>query len=115
MGCLKAIFVRAGCAVLLVAAIVAGAIYHRQILDYIDAFRGHPSSAFKPPSPVGTTRPGTALQRLQQPSGPAFEDLTAPELAALISASLSPGPHPVFDSVQVALLENEVRVRGSLD
>jgi hypothetical protein len=115
MGCLRALFVRVGCLVLLVAAIVLGIVYRRAILDYIDAWRGHPNEVYASPAAGGVARPSTALGRLEQRGGPAYEDLTAADLAALVESALSREHTRVLDSVQVALLENEVRVRGSLD
>src|SRR2546423_1674614 len=117
MGCLKAIAVRIGCLVILVAAIIAGAIYHREILDYIDAWRGRSKATYVPPAPTAPTHgdPASELARLGQRGGPAYVDLTAADLATLIQAALSRERAHVFDSVQVALLDGEIRVRGQLD
>ncbi len=116
MGCLRALFVRIGCLVLLVAAVIFGAVYHRQIFEYIDAWRGHPGEQYAAPQ---TTRahedPAAALASLSRRDGPPYVDLTAGDLATLIQSALSRNGQHTFDSVQVALLDNEVRVRGSLD
>ncbi|HEY2805848.1 MAG TPA: hypothetical protein VGI92_08320 [Gemmatimonadales bacterium] len=116
MGCLKAIAVRIGCLVVLVAAVIAGAVYHREIFDYIDAWRGHPGETYLAPAPVSRhADAATQLAELNRSGGPAYVDLTAGDLATLIEGALSKERAHAFDSVQVALLDNEVRVRGSLD
>ena len=104
MGCLKAIVVRVVSTIIIGVLIVLAIMYHRQILDYVDAWRGRKAQY----SSAG--RDSNAVNRLRVGN---YTDLTAPEVAGLISQSL--GNQHTFDSIQVALLDNEVRVRGSLD
>ena len=118
MGCLKAIFVQAGCLVLLVAAAVFGFLYRREIWDTYRRFRGEKPAAvagFVAPAPRGGARAEDALARLGRSGGPAYVDLTAAEIAALLDRELVRGSNRVFDSVRVALDSNLVLVRGQLD
>jgi hypothetical protein len=118
MGCLKAIVVRVISSIVLVILIIVAWTYRRQIMDYVDAWRGHPKAAYVPPAPA-TARapvdPQAALTSLERPGGPAYVDFSAADLATIITRALGPEGRRVYDSVQVALLDNEVRVRGSLD
>lgn len=115
MGCLRALFVRIAMTVISLALVVAVVVYHREILDYIDAWRGRSNQTYVTPATGDARKPADALRRLRETDGPAYEDLSAADLAAVIDSSLSRAGRKVFDSVQVALLENEVRVRGTLD
>jgi hypothetical protein len=119
MGCLKAIFVQVGCLVLLVAAAVLGFLYRRQVWDTYRRFRGEKPAAaaagFVAPAPQGGARAADALARLGRRGGPAYVDLTAAEIAALLDRDLVRGSNRVFDSVEVALDSNVVLVRGQLD
>ena len=120
MGCLKAVVVRVISTLVLVALLIAAWTYRRQIMEYVDAWRGHPKAEYVPPAartpadraPVD---PAAALASLERPGGPAYVDFSAADLAAIVTQSLGAEGRRVYDSVHVALLENEVRVRGSLD
>ncbi len=123
MGCLKAVVVRVLSMIVLVALLILGWTYRAEIMAYVDAFRGHRKAEYVPPAPrapagglpSASSNPASALARLGEPGGPAYVDLTAADLAGIVTQSLGTEGQQVFDSVQVALLENEVRVRGSLD
>ena len=115
-GCLKAMAVRIGCAALFAAACVFVILFHTEIWDYYKAWRGNPAEVYTPPAEGGEPRSRSAFERLARPGGPAYEDLTAGDVAALVSRALEEaGGRRVLDSVRVALLQNEVRVRGVLD
>lgn len=118
MGCLRTLFVQVGCLVVLVAAAVLGFIYREQVVAVYRRLRGLPPVAeavFVGPAPGGADRATAALERLVRPGGPAYVDVGAAELAALVDAELARTPRRVFDSVAVALGEDEVMVRGVLD
>lgn len=106
-----------GCLVVVVAALLIGALYHREILDLVDRWRGKPGAVFAPAAPPAAAHldPAAALASLGRPNGPPYVDLTAADLATLVQAALTRERAHAFDSVQVALLDNEVRVRGSID
>jgi hypothetical protein len=115
-GCLKAMAVRIGCAVLFTAACVFVILFHTEIWDYYRAWRGNPAEVYTPPAVGGDARARSAFERLARHSGPAYEDLTAGDVAALVSRALEEaGGRRVLDSVTIALLQNEIRVRGVLD
>jgi hypothetical protein len=114
MGCLRAMVVRIGCLVILLALLVAGFLYRREVLDYYRAWRGGAGATWTAPA-ADASRAHEVLRRLEQRGGPAYEDLSAADLAALVTAALQRQGRHAMDSVQVALLENEVRVRGILD
>jgi hypothetical protein len=115
-GCLKAMAVRIGCAVLFAVACVFVILFHTEIWDYYEAWRGNPAEVYTPPSNGGDARARSAFERLARHGGAAYEDLTAGDVAALVSRALEEaGGRRVLDSVRVALLQNEIRVRGLLD
>lgn len=116
MGCLKSMLTQIGCAVVLVALLVVGWMFRDQLGAVWRKVRNAP-----PPAVTETytgvdsaARPAATLERLGRRSGPAYVDLTAGEVAALVSEQLGPGRR-VVDSVRVAFVENEVRVRASAD
>jgi hypothetical protein len=115
VGCLRAMVVRAGCSVLLAVALAVAFLYRDQILDFYHQWRGR-GEVWVSPRAGGARQAAGAIQRLSRPGGPAYVDLSAFEIAAVIEDALArTGQRRVIDSLQVALLENEVRVRGSLD
>jgi hypothetical protein len=115
-GCLKAMAVRVGCAVLFVAFCVFVILFHTEIWDYYEAWRGNPAEVYTAPAAGGDARARSAFERLARRGGPAYEDLTAGDVAALVSKALEEaGGRRVLDSITVALLQNEIRVRGVLD
>ena len=107
---------RVGCAVLFAAACVFVILFHTEIWDYYKAWRGNPAEVWVAPAPGGEGRAREAVGRLGRPGGPAYVDLTAEATAALVQAALQQQGHrQVLDSLRVALLDNEIRVRGVLD
>ena len=114
MGCLR----RLGCLVILLAAVVAGWLYRDRIVALWHRLRGVPAAApvtYAAPAP-GAAREGEgALERLARRGGPAYVDVTAAELASLIEEHLQGPGGRILDSVGVALGEQRVEVRGSLD
>lgn len=118
MGCLKALFVQVGCLLLLVAAAVLAVMYRRPLWDAYRKWRGErPAAAvaYAAPEAVGGRRAEEALGRLGRAGGPAYVDLSAGEIAALLDRDLVKASHNVFDSVQVALDSNAILVKGVLD
>jgi hypothetical protein len=115
MGCLKAMVVRAGCAVMLVVGLIAAFIYREAIWDYAQQWKGSRGEVYVAPAPEGAAKARAALTRLEQRGGPAYEDLSAADIASLVESAMARGDRRPFDSVQVALLEDEIRVTGSLD
>jgi hypothetical protein len=114
MGCLR----RIGCLVILLAAVVAGFLYRDRIAALYRRVRGVPEpppAVYVPPAPGATAQAEAALDRLVRRGGPAFIDLTAAQLAALIERQLAGAGTRVLDSVAVALGDQRVQVRGSLD
>ena len=101
MGCLR----RLGCLILLLAAVAAGFLYRDRLAALYRRVRGVPAPApvvYTPPAPGAAARAEGALDRLAQRGGPAYVDLDASQLAALIARQLGPGPRPVLDSVAVS-------------
>jgi len=114
MGCLR----RIGCLVILVAAALAGYLYRDRIVAAYRRVRGVPAPppiVYVAPVPGAADRAEAALERLVRPGGPAYVDVTAAELAALIERQLAGPGSRVLDSVAVALGDQRVEVRGSLD
>ena len=115
VGCLRAMAVRAGCSVMLAVALAAAFLYRDQLLDLYHQWRGR-GETWVAPQAGGNRRAADKIQRLSRPNGPAYVDLAPQEIAAVIEAALArTGQRRLIDSLRVALLENEVRVRGSLD
>lgn len=118
MGCLKALFVQVGCVVILIAAAIFGWIYRRDLMDAYRRVRGLPPAVavvYVAPQSGDADRARAALEQLNRRGGPAYVDLTAGEVAALVDAALANVPRRAVDSVRVALAADEVTVRASLD
>lgn len=118
MGCLRAIAVRVGSALVLAAIVTLCYVYRAPLADGVRRLRGRPSpdaDTFAQPAEGAARRAAAILDGLERRGGPAYVDLTAEELASLVDAALARTARRVFDSVAVALREGEVRVRGSLD
>jgi hypothetical protein len=118
MGCLKALFVQVGCLLILVAAVVLAFVYRRPLVDAYRKWRGErPAAAvaYAAPDAAGGRRADDALARLGRAGGPAYVDLSAGDIAALLDRDLVRASRNVFDSVQVALDSNTILVRGVLD
>jgi len=113
MGCLR----RLGCLVILLAAVVAGFVFRDRIAALYRRVRGAPEPpplVYVPPTPGAAAAAETALAGLARRGGPAYVDVTAAQLAAIIEEQLGPGRR-VLDSVAVALGDQRIEVRGSLD
>ena len=118
MGCLKNILAGVGCLVVLVAAAVLGFVYRDKLAQLWRRVRGVPEPpplVYVLPSADGAARAAAALGELARRGGPAYVDLSAAELAALIDRELARAPRRVFDSVAVALGDQRVQVKGTLD
>jgi len=115
MGCLKAMFARIGCLVVVVALGAVVFLYRYQIREYYRQFRHLPTEEFVAADPARAASARATLQALARRGGPAYVDLTAADVAALVDESLARSGRRVLDSVQTALLDGEIRVRGSLD
>ena len=114
MGCLR----KLGCLVLLLAALVAGFLLRDRLGALLRRVRGTPEPAplvYVTPAPGAAARADAALGALARRGGPAYVDVTAAELASLIERQLAGGGRRVLDSVAVALGDQRVEVRGSLD
>jgi hypothetical protein len=117
VGCLRGLFVRIGCLVVLVALLALGWLYREQLMDMYRRARGLPARARVTyvASDTTPTTAETALRRLSGSRGPAYVELTAGQVGALIGTVLErTGSHAV-ESLQVGLLTGEIRLRGSLD
>ncbi len=118
MGCLKALFVQVGCLVLLVAAVVLGFLYRKQIMETYHRLRGVKPAAevvYAAPDAAGARRAEDRLAQLGRPGGPAYVDLTAGDVAGLLERDVVRPSGRILDSVRVALDSNVILVRGVLD
>ena len=117
MGCLRGLFVRIGCLVVLLALLALGWIYREEVKDLYRRLRGLPARARVTYVSADTSPAAaeTALRRVERRGGPAYVELTAAQVGALIAGVLQRTGTSAVDSVQVALLEGEVLLRGSLD
>jgi len=117
MGCLRSLITQIGCLVVLVALVVLGWVYREQTMDVVRRLRGQPPRAEVAwVQPAAAPAPAQAkLTRLAQRGGPAYEDLSAAEVGALLDAALARTGRRVVDSVRVGLLQDEIRIGGSLD
>jgi len=117
VGCLRSLITRIGCLVVLVALAFIGWVYREQTTDVVRRLRGLPPKAavtWTPPA-ASPAEAEAGLARLSQRGGPAYVDLTAAEIGALLDAALGHAGRRVVDSVRVGLLQDEVRIGGSLD
>jgi len=118
VSCVKSAFAGIGCVVVLAAAAVAGFVYRDHIAGLFRRVRGVPEpppAVYVAPTPGAAAKAETALERLTRRDGVAWVDITAAELAALIERQLGGSAGRVLDSVAVALGDQRVQVRGSLD
>ena len=118
MSCLKNVLAGVGCLVVLAAAAVLGFIYRDDLAHLWRRVRGVPEPppvVYVLPAAGGAAHAEAALRELARRGGPAYVDIAPAELAALIDRELARAPRRVFDSVAVALGDQRVRVKGSLD
>ncbi|HXY69669.1 MAG TPA: hypothetical protein VEH62_09475 [Gemmatimonadales bacterium] len=119
MGCLRKALAGVGCLVVLVA-IAAGYLYREHLAALWRRVRGTPAPppvVYVAPAPGAARDAEATLAQLARPvtGGSAYVDLTASELAALIQRQLDGTARGVVDSVAVALGDQRIAVRGSLD
>lgn len=119
MGCLKQIVVQIGCLVVLAVLVVCLFVYRDQVAALYRRVRHlppHETTRFVPPVQRDAGTAKDALDRLSRPGGPAYVDLSAGQVAALIRERLgSAEPRRSVDSIQVAFVNDEARVRGIVD
>jgi hypothetical protein len=118
VGCLKNVLAGVGCLVVLLVAAVVGFIYRDRLAHLYRKMRGMPEpppAVYVLPAAGGADRAEAALRELARRGGPAYVDIAPAELAALIDREMARVPHRVFDSVAVALGDQRIQVRGSLD
>jgi hypothetical protein len=118
VGCLKRVLAGVGCLVVLLAAALAAWIFRDRLAAASRRVRGvrePPPVVYAKPAAGGAARAAARLAELARRGGPAYVDLGAGELAALIDRQLARAPRRAFDSVGVALGDQRIRVRGSLD
>jgi len=114
MGCLKSIAYQIGCLIVGLALLVLAVIYREQVVALYHKLRGtqpHSDIVYLAARPDSRREADELLDRLQRRGGPAYVDLEAHHVAALVEQALGGG----LDSIQVGLGESEVRVRGLLD
>jgi len=117
IGCLRSIAYQIGCAVVGLLLVVLAFIYREQVVAVYHKLRGNPprsEAVYAMPTDEALREARRLLDRLEERNGPAFVDLSAAHVAALIEDAVR-GAGRSLDSVAVGLLEGEIRVRGSLD
>ena len=110
MGCIA----RLGCLILLALLAVAG--WFTRDLWLPERFRSHPavaaSSPWEPLSNAGASRTRTALAKLAQPTGPAFQTLSASDVASFAIGELSRQLGGAVDSIETRVAGDTVAMRG---
>jgi hypothetical protein len=103
--------------VVLVALVFFGWVYREQVADVVRRLRGQPPKADAVWVQPAERSAGAqeALSELARRGGPVYVDLSAADVGALLDAALARTGRRVVDSVRVGLLENELRIGGSLD
>jgi hypothetical protein len=115
---MKRLLAGIGCLVVLAAAALGGWVFHDRLAAVYRRVRGLPEPApvvYAMPEAGGAARAAARLGELARRGGPAYVDLSAGDLATLIDRQLARVPRRAFDSVGVALGDQRVRVRGTLD
>ncbi len=118
MGCFKRLIGAVGCLVIIVAACLAAWMYRDRAAALYRRLRGvrpPPPLVYATPARGGAARVDSSLALLARRGGPAYVDLTAGDLAALLQRELGEGGGSVVDSIAVALGDGRVSVKGSLD
>jgi hypothetical protein len=118
MSCVKNAFAGIGCLVVLAVAAVAGFVYRDRLAAIYHRVRGIPEPApavYVRSAPGAAAQAETALDRLTRRGGVAWVDVTAAQLAAIIEKEVGATRTGVLDSVAVALGDQRIEVRGSLD
>jgi hypothetical protein len=110
MGCIA----RLGCLIVLAILAVGGWFTRDQWLP--QRFRSHPvvatSTPWEPLSNVGAARARTALAKLSQPTGPAFQTVSASDLASFAMGELSRQLAGAVDSIETRVSGDTVAMRG---
>jgi hypothetical protein len=118
MSCVKNAFAGIGCLVVLIVAAVAGFVYRDRLATLYHRVRGVPEpppAVYVQSTPGAAAQAATELERLTRRGGAAWVDITAAQLAALIEREVAGTGTRVLDSVAVALGDQHIQVRGSLD
>lgn len=118
MGCLKSIFYQIGCLLIAIALAIGAFIYREQVIAVYHKLRGTPARAevrYVAAGPDSRLQATRLLERLSERGGPAYVDLEAHHVAALVEEGVGRAGGQGVDSVQVGLMDNEIRVKGSLD
>jgi hypothetical protein len=111
MGCLF----RLGCLVILAAAMAAGWVTRDRWWPGGSRQSATPAEPlWQPLTPAGAERAREALASLERPSGPAFVNLTAAELAAFAFEQAGASLPPSSDSVEAAVLGDQLSVRATV-
>lgn len=110
-GCLG----RLGCLVLILLLAAAAFLTRDRWGPRILGDRGSTTVTWEPVTEAGATKAGDAVESLARPSGPAYVNLTAAELASLIASRAVGGLPRSVDSVQAAIEEDRVRLRARIN
>lgn len=110
MGCIA----RLGCLILLAILAVVGWFTRDRWLP--ERFRSHHFAAtparWEPLSDAGAARTRTALGKLAQPTGPAFQTLSGSDLASFAMGELSRQLAGTVDSVETRVAGDTIAMRG---
>ena len=118
MGCLRNLAYQIGCLVIGAALAIGLFVFRDQVGALYHKFRGTPpraETAFVPAGPESRREASRELERLAERGGPPYVDLSADEVASLIEEAIGRAGGRGLDSIMVGLMENEIRLRGSLD
>jgi hypothetical protein len=118
MGCLRNLAYQIGCLVIGAALAIGLFVFRDQVAAVYHRVKGTPPRAetgYVSATPASRLEATRTLERLADRGGPAYVDLEADEIASLIEEAIGRAGGRGLDSIQVGLMENEIRLRGSLD
>lgn len=118
MGCLKSIAYQIGCLLVMIALAIGAFIYREQVVALYHKLRGTPARAetvYVMPGPDSKREADQRIAQLTRRGGPAYVDLEADHVAALLQDAIGRTGSRGLDSIQVGLMDDEIRVKGSLD
>lgn len=119
MGCLRGLLAQIGCLVVLVLLLVLGYVFRDQVGALYRSFRNLPppeeSAPYVAPDSGGREGVTRGLDLLARGGAGDYMDIPPGQIAAIIDARLGAAGRRVVDSVRVALVAPEVRVRASVD
>lgn len=120
MGCLRSFFAQIGCAVVLVLLLIVGYVFRDQLGAIYRGLRHQPPPADTEVYVRADSGARAGLDRkldsLERGGAGDYMDFTAGQIAAAIEQQLGAGGRRrAVDSVRVAFVDPEVRVRASLD